>query len=141
MEETTMRAAIGCSACLAAIAAAIAFAAPQTESTPIHLQGFYELERVTPTWRPSDSSPWYLVKNAEWVNPRLVKQGYVPVVHDSKQYYCLIDKTPTIGSRVPEKTFLCGDSTAVEWLVDNNYRPSWAARSSNRAAGFFYTGP
>jgi hypothetical protein len=141
MEEMTMRAAVGCSSCLAAIAASIAFAAPQTESTPVHLQGFYELERVTPTWRLSDSSPWYLIKNAEWVNPRLVKQGYVPVVHDSNQYYCLIDNTPKIGSHVPEKTFLCGDPTTVEWLVDNNYRPSRAVRSSDQAAGFFYTGP
>jgi len=136
-----MRAAVGYSVFLAAITASIAFAAPQTESTPIHLQGFYELERVTPTWRLSDSSPWYLIKNAEWVNPRLVKQGYVPVVHDSKQYYCLIDKTPKIGSRVPEKTFLCGDPTAVEWLVDNHYRPSRPVRESDRPGGSYYTGP
>ena len=136
-----MRAAVGCSACLAAIAASIAFAAPQTESTPIHLQGFYELERGTPTWQLSDSSPWYLIKNAEWVNPRLVKQGYVPVVHDSKQYYCLIDKTPKIGSRVPGQTFLCGEPAAVEWLVDNNRRPNPAVRSSDRAPGFYYAGP
>ena len=136
-----MRAAVGYSIFLAAITASIAFAAPQTESTPIHLQGFYELDRVTPTWRVSDSSPWYLMKNAEWSNPKLVKQGYVPVMHDSKQYYCLIDKTPKIGSRMPEHTFLCGEPAAVEWLVDNNRRPSPAVRSSERAAGFYYTGP
>jgi hypothetical protein len=136
-----MRAAVGCSICLATIAASIAFATPQTESTPIHLQGFYELEKVTPTWRPSDSSPWYLMKSAEWANPNLLKHGYVPVVHDSKQYYCLIDKTPKIGSRMPEQTFLCGDSAAVEWLVDNNRRPSRAVNPSDRAAGFYYTGP
>ena len=136
-----MRAAVGCSVCLTAIAASVTFAAPQTGSTPIHLQGFYQLDKVTPTWQLSDSSPWYLMKNAEWANPRLVKQGYVPVVHDSKQYYCLIDKTPKIGSRMPEQTFLCGDPTAVEWLVDNNRRPSHAENPSERAAGFYYTGP
>jgi hypothetical protein len=136
-----MRAAVGCSVCFAAIAASIAFAAPQIASTPIHLQGFYQLDKVTPTWQLSDSSPWFLIKNAEWANPRLVKQGYVPVVHDSKQYYCLIDKTPKIGSRMPGQTFLCGDPAAVEWLVDNNRRPSRAANPSERAAGFYYTGP
>jgi hypothetical protein len=136
-----MRAAVGCSVCLAVIAASIAFAAPQTESTPIHLEGFYELDGVAPTWRLSDSSPWYVVKNAEWANPRLVRGGYVPVVHNSKQYYCLIDKTPKIGSRMPGKTFLCGNPTTVEWLVDNNRRPGRGVRSSERAPGFYYTGP
>jgi hypothetical protein len=96
---------------------------------------------VTPTWRLSDSSPWYLMKSAEWASPNLLKHGYVPVVHDSKQYYCLIDKTPKIGSRMPEQAFLCGDSATVEWLVDNNRRPSRAVNSSGRAAGFYYTGP
>jgi hypothetical protein len=136
-----MRAAVACSICLATIAASIALAVPQAESTPIHLQGFYELEKVTPTWRLSDSSPWYLMKSAEWASPNLLQHGYVPVVHDSKQYYCLIDKTPKIGSRMPEQTFLCGDSAAVEWLVDNNRRPSRAVNPSERAAGFYYTGP
>ena len=135
-----MRAAVGYSVCLAALAASIAFAAPQSGSTPIHLQGFYKLDKVTPTWRLSDSSPWYVIKNAEWANPRLVKGGYVPVVHDSNQYYCLIDKTPKIGSHVPEQTFLCGDLATVEWLVDNNRRPS-AVNPSGQAAGFYYTGP
>jgi hypothetical protein len=31
-----------------------------------------------------------------WVNPKLVKQAYAPVVHDSRQYYRLTDKTPKI---------------------------------------------
>ena len=136
-----MRVAVGCSVCLAAIAASIGFAASQTGSTPIHLQGFYQLDKATPKWQLSDSSPWYLMKNAQWANPRLVKQGYVPVVHDSKQYYCLIDASPKIGSRIPEHTFLCGDSAAVEWLVDNNYRPSRPVAPSERAPGFYYTGP
>jgi len=127
-----MRAAVGYSACLVAISASTAFAALQTESTPIHLQGFYELHRATPTWRASDGSPWYLLKNAEWANPTIVKQGYVPVVHDSKQYYCLIDKTPQIGSHLSEQTFLCGEPAEVEWLVNNNYHPS---RPDPRAPG------
>ncbi len=121
---TTMRTAVGCFACLVAISASAAFAAPQAESTPIRLQGFYELDRATRTWRVSDGSPWYLLKNAEWANPRLVKQGYVPVVHDSKQYYCLIDESPKIGSHLPEQTFVCGEPAEVEWLVNNNYHQS-----------------
>lgn len=133
-----MRAAVGCFACLVAISATTAFATPQTESTPIRLQGFYELERATPTWRVSDSSPWYLLKNAEWANPRFVKQGYVPFVHDSKQYYCLIDKSPQIGSHLPEQTLLCGEPTEVEWLVNNNYHPS---RPEPRGPGFNSTAP
>jgi len=119
-----MRAVAGCFACLVAISASTAFAAPQTESTPIHLQGFYELVGARPTWRVSDGSPWYLLKNVEWANPRFVKQGYVPVVHDSKQYYCLIDKSSQIGSHLPERTFLCGEEAEVQWLVSNNYHPS-----------------
>jgi len=136
-----MRAAVGCCVCLATIAASTAFAAPETGSTPIHLQSFYELDGVTPTWRLSDSSPWYVIKKAEWAIPRLVKGGYVPVMHDSKQYYCLIDETPVIGSRMPGKTFVCGNPTTVEWLVDNNRRPSRAINPAERAAGSYYTGP
>jgi hypothetical protein len=65
----------------------------------------------------------------------------VPVAHDSKQYYCLIDKNPKIGSHMPEQTFLCGDATTVEWLADNNRRPIRAANPSEQASGFYYTGP
>ncbi len=133
-----MRVAIGCSVCLATVAiTSTALAAPQAESQSVHLQSFYELGRATPTLRVSDGSPWFLMKSADWADPKLLKHGYLPVMDDSKQYYCLIDKTPKIGSRMPEHTFLCGDSSAVEWLVDNNLRPSHA----ERAAGFYYTGP
>ncbi len=69
--------------------------------------------------------------------PKLLKLGYIPVMHDSKRYYCLVDKAPRIGSRVPEQTFLCGDPTAAEWLVDNNRWPSRAVRPSERAGGFY----
>jgi hypothetical protein len=133
-----MRAAVGFSVCLAAISASTAFAAPQTGSTPIHLRGFYQLNKLTPTWQISDGAPWYLTRNAEWANPRLVKQGYVPVLHDSKQYYCLIDKTPKIGSRIPEQTFLCGDATTAEWLVDHYHWPNRAVNPSEWVAGFYY---
>lgn len=81
------------------------------------------------------------MKGVDWANPKVLKHGYIPVVHDSKQYYCRVDKSTKIGSRVPERTFLCGDPTAVEWLIDNNLQPSRAASASERAPGFYYTGP
>jgi len=117
-----MRAVTGCLACLAATAS-LAFAASQPAPKPIHLRGYYELDWV-PTWRFSDSSPWYVVKNADWANSRLVKWGYVPVTHDSKRYYCLIDNSPRTGSHIPEQTFMCGDPATAEWLFNNNYRPT-----------------
>jgi hypothetical protein len=131
MEGPVMRAPVGCSICLAAITASIAYAGAQIESTPIHLLSFYKIDKMgTATWQLSDSSPWYAVKNADWVNPGVLKLGYVPVVHDSKHYYCLIDKIERIGSRFPKRAFLCGDPLAVESVVNNNYRvtrtlPDW----------------
>ena len=118
-----MRATVGYTACLAAMAASLAFAASPPESTPVHLSGFYQLDWV-PTWRSSDSSPWYVMKQADWANPRLIKWGYVPVTHDAKRYYCLIDYSPKTGSHIPEHTFMCGDPETAEWLFDNNYRPT-----------------
>jgi hypothetical protein len=60
-------------------------------------------------------------KNEPWINPRLVKWGYVPMVHDSKPFYCLIDDRPRTGSHVMERTFICGDPASTE-LVFNIWR-------------------
>jgi hypothetical protein len=69
--------------------------------------------------------PWSQVKtNTPWVNPRLVKWGYVPFTHDSKNYYCLIEEGARTGSHVIDTTFMCGDPGTVQWLFQNNWRPS-----------------
>jgi hypothetical protein len=116
-----VRAVMGCLACVAAMLSA-AFAASQSDPAPIYLHGFYELDRH-PTWRLSDAAPWNVVKDAPWANPRLVKWGYVPVTHDSRHYYCLIDYSPRTGSHISELTFMCGDPATAEWLFNNNWRP------------------
>ncbi len=126
-----MRAATGCSVCLAAITASIAYAGSQIESTPIHLRSFYEIDEMgTATLKRSDSSPWYVLKTADWGNSGILKLGYVPVLHDSKQFYCLIETIQKTGAHFPEKGFLCGDPAAVESVVANKYRvtrilPDW----------------
>jgi len=124
-----MRATLGCFACLA-VMGSVAFASPegnptQSDSTPTYyLRGYYKLDDQLPTWQLSDSSPWSQVKrNAPWVNLRLVKWGYVPFTHDSKNYYCLIDKGPQTGSHIIDTTFMCGDPDTVQWLFQNNWRP------------------
>lgn len=118
-----MRVTVGCSVCLAAITASIAYAGSQVELTPIHLRGFYQIDKMgTATLQRSDGLPWYVMKNAEWGNSGVLKLGYLPVLHDSKQYYCLIEKTERIGSRFPAKLLLCGDPVAVESVVANHYR-------------------
>ena len=129
-----MRATVGCFACLAAMAS-VAFAAPEaapqgnttpTDSSPTYyLRGYYKLDNQRPVWQASDSLPWTQVKtNAPWVNRRLVKWGYVPFTHDSKNYYCFIDDGPRTGSHVIETTFMCGDPATVQWLFQNNWKPS-----------------
>jgi hypothetical protein len=129
-----MRATVGSFACLAAMAS-VAFAAPEaapqsnstpTDSTPTYyLRGYYKLDNQRPVWQDSDSLPWSQVKtNAPWVNRRLVKWGYVPFTHDSRNYYCLIDHGPRTGSHVIETTFMCGDTATTQWLFQNNWKPS-----------------
>jgi hypothetical protein len=110
-----MRATVACFVCLAAMGS-MAFATPQGGPTPTHstptyyLRGYYKLDNQRPTWQDSDSSPWSQVKTSTpWVNPRLVKWGYVPFTHDSKNYYCLIEE---------------GARTGSQWLFQNNWRPS-----------------
>lgn len=101
--------------------ASYAFAAPET-TAPLpayHLRGYYKLlEGGGPTvWRISDNNPWQVVINEPWIEPRLVKWGYVPFTHDSRNYYCQIDQKPLVGSNIARTTFLCGDAAAVF----NNY--------------------
>ena len=90
---------------------------------PVHLRGYYELDRH-PIWRQSDDSPWYVLNKADWANERLLKWGYVPVIHDAKHYYCLIDKGPRTGSHVGERTFMCGDPSTAEWIFNTGIRPT-----------------
>ena len=129
-----MRATVGCFAGLAAMAS-VTFAAPgatpqgtstPTDSTPTYyLRGYFKLDSQRPVWQASDSSPWSQVKtNTPWVNRRLVKWGYTPFTHDSKNYYCVIDDNPRTGSHVIETTFMCGDPATVQWLFQNNWKPS-----------------
>ena len=129
-----MHATVGYFACLAAMAS-VAFAEPEaapqgnstpTDSTPTYyLRGYYKLDNQRPTWQASDSSPWTQVKTkTPWVNPRLVKWGYLPFTHDSKNYYCLIEEGAQTGSHVIDTTFMCGEPDTVQWLFQNNWRPS-----------------
>ena len=125
-----MRAALGsllCFSTLTALActASTSFAgSASTTSTPsYHLRGYYQLRETNATWQLSDSSPWQVVKDESWIDPRLTKWGYVPIVHDASHYYCLIDDKPITGSNVLEKTFICGDPKTAEFIFNNNLRP------------------
>ncbi len=101
------------------------------EPSPIYLRGYYKLYDRYSVWRLSDSAPWYILKDAPWADPRLVKWGYVPVTHATQNYYCLIDHDPPTGSRIPEWIFACGDPATVELLYNTNRPP----------LGFRYNGP
>jgi len=128
-----MRVTVELLSCLAM--ASVVFAAPATEppgnskpasSTPTYyLRGYYKVDSQRPVWQDSDDSPWQQVEsNASWVDSRLVKSGYVPFTHDSKNYYCLIDDKSRTGSHVVEATFICGDPAIVKLLyIQNNSRP------------------
>src|ERR1700739_3034932 len=104
-----MRAILGCFACLASMTS-LASAAPESPAAPAaatplpayHLHGYYKLLDEIPTWQAGDDSPWQVVKGEPWIKPRLVKWGYVPIVHDSQPYYCLIDG-PRTGSHIIEQ--------------------------------------
>jgi hypothetical protein len=125
-----MRAIAGFLACLAVTVTASVTAKPNAPS-PIYLRGYYRLYDRYSVWRLSDGSPWYIVNEAHWADWRLVKWGYVPVMHDSQRYYCLIDHEPPTGSRIAEWTFVCGDPPTVELLYNTNRPP----------VGFMYGGP
>ena len=111
-----MRAGLGCVTCLTAMTS-LSFAAPYGSSTPT-LSGNYPVGAAT--WQISDTSPWTEVKEAQWVNPQLVKAGFVPFMHESKHYYCRISHAPQIGSHVIERTFMCADTSTGEWLFRRN---------------------
>jgi hypothetical protein len=124
-----MRAAVGSFVCLAALTS-LAFAAPQSAAPQsaapqptYHLRGYYKLHTQVGIWQLSDDSPWQVVKDEPWINPRLVHWGYVPITHDSKHYYCLIDDKPRTGTNILEKTFVCGDPKTVQLIFDNNWQP------------------
>jgi hypothetical protein len=119
-----MRAALVSFACFTALAS-LALAAPQSAAPQptYHLRGYYKLHTQVGIWQLSDDSPWQVVKDQPWINPRLVHWGYVPITHDSKHYYCLIDDKPTTGTNILEKTFVCGDPKTVQLIFDNNWRP------------------
>ena len=115
-----MRAAVGSFACLIGLASLASAAALQPT---YHVHGYYKLNGRVAMWQFSDASPWQVVKDEPWVDSRLVKWGYVPLTHDSQHYYCLIDDSPRTGSRISEKTFVCGDPETVEVIFNSNWIP------------------
>ncbi|HSY04336.1 MAG TPA: hypothetical protein VK803_00195 [Steroidobacteraceae bacterium] len=118
-----MRTTLGLFAALAAIVSVPLAALQNDEPSPVYLRGFYRLHDRYAVWQYSDRSPWYVQRNAPWADRRFVKWGYVPVMHDSQRYYCLIDRDPPTGTRIAERTFTCGDPATVEELYLSNQRP------------------
>jgi hypothetical protein len=120
-----MRTVVGTFICLTALAS-VAFAEPETNAPlrTYHLHGFYKLRDRTAIWQISDNSPWQVVKGEPWIEPRLVKWGYVPITHNSQHYYCLIDDKPITGSNIAKTTFVCGDASTVALNYNNNWRPT-----------------
>ena len=110
--------------CLTALAS-VAFAAPES-TAPLptyHLRGYYKLVDEKAIWQFSDNSPWQVVKNEPWIDARVVNWGYVPLTHDSRHYYCLIDDKPITGSNIAKTTFICGDADVVKFNYFSNVRP------------------
>jgi hypothetical protein len=112
-----MRAAVGCVACLTAMTS-LSFAAPHNSFSTPALSGNYPVGAAT--WQIGDTSSWTEVKQAPWINPQLVKAGFVPFVHESKHYYCRVSHGPQIGSHVIERTFMCADTSTGGWLFRRN---------------------
>jgi hypothetical protein len=119
-----MRAAVGYFVGLTALAsltcAALVSAAPLRT---YHLKGYYKLNEQEGIWQPSDNTPWQVVSDQPWIDRMVVKWGYLPMVHDSQNYYCLIQDSPTTGTRMTDKTFVCGDPATVESIYNNNLKP------------------
>jgi hypothetical protein len=123
-----MRATLGSLLCFSTLAS-LACAAPASFAVPAsaalqptyHLHGYYELHETNVMWQFSNNSPWQVVKDDPWIDPKLVKWGYVPIVHGSDHYYCVIDKRPRTGTNILKKTFTCGDpKTAALIFINNN---------------------
>jgi hypothetical protein len=116
---------------LGCIAALVSVTARPSEPAPIYLRGYYRFYERNSVWQYSDGMPWYVLKDAAWTDPRLIKWGYVPVSHDAQDYYCLIDHDAPTGSRIPVWIFACGDPATVELLYNSNRAP----------VGLLYGGP
>jgi hypothetical protein len=120
-----MRTIAGTFICLAAFAS-LAFAAEPETTNPLptyHFRGYYRVRDNVAVWQISDDSPWQVVKDEPWIKPRLTKWGYIPVIHDSEHYYCLIDDKPLTGSNIAKKRFICGDAPTVELNYVNGRKP------------------
>jgi hypothetical protein len=106
--------------------ASVATAVPETDAPlpTYHLHGFYKIRDQSAIWQLSDRNPWQVVKNEPWIEPRVVKWGYVPMTHNSQRYYCLIDDKPITGSNIAKTTFICGDASTVAFNYHANWRPS-----------------
>lgn len=86
------------------------------------LPGYYALG-LYPDWQWSDKNPWYVLKQAPWADPLLLKWGYVAVSHDGQHYYCFIQEGPPTGTRIWKRTYMCGDPATAEVLYRMNRRP------------------
>jgi hypothetical protein len=114
-----------------AVLASLAFAVTLTSSAlgaqqqvtrAFTLPGYYVLD-FYPYWKLSDKQPWYVVTQTSWADPLLVRYGYVAVNHDGQNYYCLIQGEPPTGTRIGQRTYICGDPAMAEMLYTMNWRP------------------
>lgn len=68
-----------------------------------------------PSNGPANIKRWESAANGRWVDSRLVHEGYVPLIHDGRRYYCRLDDTLRVGTRLGSIVW-CGAADPVELL-------------------------
>jgi hypothetical protein len=66
---------------------------------------------------PQDVSTWQPAWTASWVDVRLVHEGYEPLTHGGKRYYCRMDSSARSRLSSP---VVCSDADTLE--TNYNFR-------------------
>jgi hypothetical protein len=49
---------------------------------------------------PLNAEGWASAWDADWANPEWLRRGYEPAIGNGERYYCRLDDTPRVGSRL-----------------------------------------
>ena len=61
---------------------------------------------------PLHADGWASAWDASWANPELLRRGYEPAIGNGERYYCRLDQTPRVGSRLNSRV-IC---IAADWV-------------------------
>jgi hypothetical protein len=69
---------------------------------------------------PLNAAGWASAWDANWASPELLRRGYEPAIGNGERYYCRLDDTPRVGSRLNSRVICIAADSVRPFLGERH---------------------